>query len=118
MEQEQQKEPTIEGPGPVNLFRPNTPFLRREVRLIVLMLVAWGGVSLGYQLVLAIFYPGESPEPGSGPFGFPFHVWYAGQAAIFLFLLIALVFNLILDGIEDRETPRGGQRRGAVGRHL
>ncbi len=44
----------------VNFFKPSTPFLRENIRAIVIGLVIWGVVTYGFQILLKIM---ETPTP-------------------------------------------------------
>ena len=44
----------------VNFFKPSTPFLRENIRAIVIGLVIWGVITYGFQILLRII---ETPTP-------------------------------------------------------
>lgn len=44
----------------VNFFKPSTPFLRENIRVIVIGLVIWGVMTYGFQILLKIM---ETPTP-------------------------------------------------------
>ena len=44
----------------VNFFKPSTPFLRENIRAIVIGLVVWGCATYGFQILLKIM---ETPTP-------------------------------------------------------
>ena len=44
----------------VNFFKPSTPFLKENIRAIVIGLVIWGVVTYGFQILLRIM---ETPTP-------------------------------------------------------
>lgn len=44
----------------VNFFKPSTPFLKENIRAIVIGLVVWGVVTYGFQILLKIM---ETPTP-------------------------------------------------------
>lgn len=44
----------------VNFFKPSTPFLKENIRAIVIGLVIWGVVTYGFQILLKIM---ETPTP-------------------------------------------------------
>lgn len=44
----------------INFFRPSTPFLRENIRAIVIGLVIWGVATYGFQILLKVI---ETPTP-------------------------------------------------------
>ena len=89
---------------PINFFRPRSPFLRREVLLITVMLFLWGIGIFGFQFLLASDYFAKGSL-----LGFPLHFWYSGQFLLVFFLVICVLFNWLLDRLEDWAVRRGSK---------
>jgi putative solute:sodium symporter small subunit len=92
---DQQTTPPASDDLRVNFFRPRAGFMRREVTIIWLMLSAWGVVTFGFPLYLAL-----SPQAqltGHTILGMPVHYCFSGQFLIIWFILICVVFNLLID---------------------
>jgi putative solute:sodium symporter small subunit len=93
----------------VNILRPLTGYMRREVLLIWFMLLGLGGVTFGFQLLLVLL--GETPA-GEGPltaasfFGFPLHFWFTGQFLILWFIVLCLLYNLFIDRLTEKFRKR------------
>jgi putative solute:sodium symporter small subunit len=93
----------------VNLLRPNAGYMRREVLLIWAMLLGWGVLTFGFQLLLVWW--GETPA-GEGPltatrvFGFPLHFWFTGQFLIIWFIVLCLLYNLFIDRLTEKFRKR------------
>lgn len=90
---------------PINFFRPRSTFLRREVLLIVVMLLLWGVGIFGFQFLLMTDYFAEGSL-----LGFPIHFWYTGQFLVLFFLVLCVLFNWLLDRLEDWAVRRGSKR--------
>jgi putative solute:sodium symporter small subunit len=93
----------------VNILRPNAGYMRREVLLIWVMLLGWGVLTFGFQLLLVWW--GETPV-GEGPltatyiFGFPLHFWFTGQFLIVWFIVLCLFYNLFIDRLTEKYRKR------------
>ena len=76
---------------PINFFRPRPGYMSREVVLICLMLLLWGLLTFGFQLLLVFNQQtpsGQGPLTESVMFGFPLHYWFTGQFLIICFIRI------------------------------
>jgi putative solute:sodium symporter small subunit len=93
----------------VNILRPLAGYMRREVLLIWVMLLGWGVLTFGFQLLLVWW--GETPA-GEGPltathiFGFPLHFWFTGQFLIVWFIVLCLFYNLFIDRLTEKYRKR------------
>jgi putative solute:sodium symporter small subunit len=93
----------------VNILRPNAGYMRREVMVIWAMLLGWGGMTFGFQLLLV--WTGETPA-GEGPltaarfFDFPLHFWFTGQFLIVWFIVLCLIYNLFIDRLTEKYRKR------------
>lgn len=93
----------------VNIMRPIAGYMRREVLLIWGLLLGWGGLTFGFQLLLVL--QGETPA-GEGPltaasvFGFPLHFWFTGQFLIIWFIVLCLLYNLFIDRLTGKFRKR------------
>lgn len=89
----------------VNIFRPRTKLLRGEVRVIVLIMVAWLVAILGVQLAiwylenaLIDYWLSEMIF-----FNLPIHFWLSGQFLPLWFILLGIAFNIWMDRHESRK---------------
>jgi putative solute:sodium symporter small subunit len=85
----------------INFFRPRPGFMRREVTVICLTLLAWAVVSIGFPLCLGMTTtdPTALINGGRSVFGMPLHFWFSGHFLIFWFILISAIFNFMIDWI-------------------
>jgi putative solute:sodium symporter small subunit len=95
-------------PYQVNLFRPKAGRMRREVAQIIVVLVGWGGVTFGFQLLLSFL---ESSGRGERLTGFtflnlPFHFWFTAQMLPLWFIIICVVFNVYMDRLSDDRSRK------------
>lgn len=92
----------------VNFFRPRPGFMRREVTVICLALLAWAVVSIGFPLSLGITAkePGASLSVGRWIFGMPWHYWFSGHFLIVWFILICAMFNVLIDWLTKNYRKR------------
>jgi len=94
---------------PINFFRPRSGYMRREVLLICLMLLLWGLLTFGFQLLLVA---NQQAPSGQGPltdrslFGFPLHYWFTGQFLIICFIVLCFAFNSVIDRLSRRYRGR------------
>ena len=78
-----------------------TRYWRRNLVLIAGLLAVWFGVTFG----VAFF----ARELSFEFFGWPFSFWVASQGAIFVFLLIVVIYTWRMDRL-DAEAGSGGER--------
>ena len=78
-----------------------TRYWRRNLVLIAGLLAVWFGVTFG----VAFF----ARELSFEFFGWPFSFWVASQGAIFVFLLIVVIYTWRMDRL-DAEAGTGGER--------
>ena len=94
----------------VNFFLPRPGFMRREVRLIKVMLLAWLIGAFGFPLLLVELQQnalGESSWTETLYLGFPLHFLISGQGVILFFILICFLFNALMDLLTARRRgPR------------
>lgn len=92
----------------VNLFSPKQGYMRDEVRVILLILAGWGGVTFGFQLLLRLL----SNTRGEGFlterifFNLPFHYWFTGQFLPLWFIILCVIFNLYIDRLTEHHSHR------------
>lgn len=92
----------------VNFFRPRSGFMRGEVVLIWVALVAWFILTFGFQFLLAgsAGTPENTPLTGVEIFGFPFDYWFTAQFLVVCFIVLCFVFNLMVDRLTERHRSR------------
>ena len=73
-----------------------TRYWRSNVRLTVVLLVVWAGVSLGCGVLLADWL--NQWRLGGIPLGF----WFAQQGSIITFVLLILVYCVIMNRMDAR----------------
>jgi len=98
----------------INFLRPRPGYMRREVLLIVVMLLLWGLLTFGFQFLLVATQrtpAGQGPLTESVAFGFPLHYWVTGQLLIVGFIALCFVFNAIIDRLARRYRRPDPRRR-------
>lgn len=92
----------------VNLFRPTSAYMRGEVRAMFFILALWGIASFGFQLWLWLSAGagGKSWLETFSFFNLPFHFWFTAQMLPLWFIIIAALFNTIIDRLTLRESRR------------
>lgn len=92
----------------VNLFRPTSAYMRGEVRAMLFILVLWGVASFGFQLWLRLSAgaDGKSWLENFTFFNLPFHFWFTAQMLPLWFIIIAALFNTIIDRLTLKESRR------------
>lgn len=92
----------------INFFRPRPGFMRREVTIIWLTLIAWAVVTFGYPVYLGVTRsdPGAPVTGSSAIFGMPAHYWFSGQFLILWFILICFIFNVLIDWLTESYRKR------------
>ncbi len=92
----------------VNLFKPKKGYMRDEVRIILLILVGWGGATFGFQFLLRLLGDarGESLLTLRTFFTLPFHFWFTGQFLPLWFILLCVIFNIYIDRLTESHSRR------------
>lgn len=92
----------------VNFFRPRPGFMRREVTVICVALLAWAVVSIGFPISLGITArePDASLSAGRWIFGMPWHYWFSGHFLIVWFIFICAMFNFFIDWLTKNYRKR------------
>jgi putative solute:sodium symporter small subunit len=76
-----------------------TRYWRRNLWLIATLLMVWFGVTFG----IAFF----ARELSFEFFGWPFSFWVASQGAIFVFLLIVVIYTWRMDRLDAEVSASG-----------
>ncbi|MDT8442188.1 MAG: DUF4212 domain-containing protein [Desulfuromonadales bacterium] len=92
----------------VNFFRPRPGFMRKEVTIIWLTLVAWGLVTFGLPLYVGMQHtdPVRTLEESPTLLGLPFYFLFEGQLVIVWFILICFIFNSLIDWLTTSYRSR------------
>ena len=93
----------------VNLFRPKKGYMREEVAIMLAVLLGWGGVTFGFQLLIRLL--SESSQGCSLVtrfffFNLPFHFWFTAQFLPLWFIILCFVFNVYIDRLTERHSRR------------
>jgi len=97
----------------VNFLRPRPGYMRREVLLICITLLLWGGLTFGFQFLLlatAGNTAGHGPLTETVVFGFPLHYWFSGQFLVISFIALCFAFNSVIDRLARRYRRRDARR--------
>ena len=81
---------------------PPASYWQRNLRLIAALLALWFAVSFG----VAFF----ARELSFEFLGWPFSFWVASQGAIFVYLLIVVVYTWRMDRLDEALGPEPGSR--------
>lgn len=87
-------------PYDVNLFRPRRGYMTGEVRIILAVLLGWGVVTFGFQLLLRLLARNPAGEGFFTDFtflSFPWHFWFTAQFLPLWFILLCILFNVYID---------------------
>lgn len=92
----------------VNFFRPREGFMRKEVTIIWLTLIAWALVTFGLPLHVAMKHsdPIQTLQEAPTVFGLPFYFLFEGQLVVVWFILICFVFNTLIDWLTTSYRSR------------
>lgn len=95
-------------PCAVNIFRPKSGSMLDEVRIILLILFGWGGMTFGFQLLVVLLgdATGQSFLTLRTFFNLPFHLWFTGQFLPLWFVILCIVFNLCIDRLTENHSRR------------
>jgi len=112
---------------PINIFKPDSGFMRDEVRAIWTILIIWALESYGFVLLLWAIgtkgsttsfadeaawadrvnldpsaLPGASGLTSAKFLGFPFHWFWTAIGMIVVFILLVIIFNVWFESIEKK----------------
>jgi len=93
----------------VNLFKPKQGYMRGEVGIILAILVGWGVMNFGFQVLLWLL--AENPQ-GEGIFtritffNLPVHFWFTAQFLPLWFIILCVIFNIYLDRLTEHHSRR------------
>jgi len=95
-------------PYRVNLFRPKTGYMRGEVTIMLAILIGWGVVTFGFQLLLRLTAGSGAGSwlTGFSFFNLPFHFWFTAQMLPLWFIIVCVIFNLCIDRLAERQRRR------------
>lgn len=91
----------------VNPFKPKDGTMVDELAVIVAILVGWGTLNFGFQLLLGFL--AETPD-GNGMLtiltllSFPWHFWFTAQFLPLWFIVLCVLFNLYMDRVTERHN--------------
>jgi putative solute:sodium symporter small subunit len=82
--------------------------MRAEVAVILAVLIGWGGVTFGFQLLLHVVggASGESMLTACTFFNLPFHFWFTGQFLPLWFVILCVIFNIYIDRLTQRHSRK------------
>jgi putative solute:sodium symporter small subunit len=69
-------------------------YWKANIRLILILLAIWAGVSYGLGIILAPAL--NNISLGYLPLGF----WFAQQGAMFVFVILIFVYSVLMDGVD------------------
>ena len=92
----------------INFFRPRAGFMRKEVRIIWFTLAAWGIMTFGMPIHLALTHSDPVRTMVEVPyiFGIPAYFWFSGQFLILWFIFLCFVFNVLIDWLTSSYRRR------------
>ena len=91
-----------EKPHSTNILAPRGRTMKREVRVIMLILFGWLSAIIGFQLIVVLLERHYLARLNDLTFfNLPLHFWLTGQLLPLWFVLLCVVFNLWI----DRHTP-------------
>lgn len=92
----------------VNLLRPKKGYMRDEVGIILAVLIGWGAVTFGFQILLA--WGGSTPAgtflTELSFFNLPLHFFFTAQFLPLWFIILCVFFNLRIDRITEYHSRR------------
>ena len=92
----------------INFFRPRAGFMRKEVTIIWIALAAWGIMTFGMPIHLALTHQDPVRTLSEVPyvFGIPAYFWYSGQFLILWFIFLCFFFNILIDWLSSSYRRR------------
>ncbi len=93
----------------VNLFKPKKGYMGGEVAIILAILVGWGVMTFGFQLLIWLL--GEPPHGESiltrlSFFNLPLHFWFTAQFLPLWFIILCIAFNVYTDRLAEYHSRR------------
>jgi putative solute:sodium symporter small subunit len=73
-------------------------YWKANIRLIGIMLAIWAFVSYG----MGIFFYRAAPDFYLPGFQIPLGFWFAHQGAMFVFVILIIVYAKLMDGIDEQ----------------
>lgn len=92
----------------VNFFRPRPGFMRKEVTIIWITLIAWATMTFGMPIHLALTHtdPTATLSEVTYIFGIPAYFWFSGQFLILWFIFLCFFFNILIDWLTTSSRKR------------
>lgn len=92
----------------VNLFRPKKGHMRDEVAVTLAILLGWGVVTFGFQLLVYLCRGTRAGEllTHLTLFNLPFHFWFTGQLLPLWFIVLCVLYNLYIDRITEYHSRK------------
>ena len=92
----------------INFFRPRPGFMRKEVTIIWLTLIAWAIVTFGLPIHIALDHtdPTETLQEVPTIMGIPFYYLFEAQFVIVWFIVICFIFNTLIDWLTTSYRTR------------
>lgn len=108
MPQETGQKPASREDLRINFFRPRKGFMRKEVTIIWITLIAWALLTFGMPIHLATTHTDPGSTLSSVPyiFGIPAYFWYSGQFLILWFIFLCFIFNVLIDWLTSSYRRR------------
>ncbi len=82
--------------------------MRKEVTIICATLIAWGLVTFGLPIHVALVHsdPATTLQEVPTVLGLPFYYLFEGQLVIVWFILICFIFNILIDWLTTSYRTR------------
>lgn len=95
-------------PDRITVQKPAGGRMDGEVALIVAILVGWGALPFGFQLLVRLLadQQGQSFLTRFVFFNLPFHFWFTGQFLPLWFIILCVIFNVCIDRLSERNSRR------------
>lgn len=92
----------------VNFFRPRAGFMRKEVTIIWITLIAWAVMTFGMPIHLALTHTDPVSTLENVPYilGIPAYFWFSGQFLILWFIFLSFFFNVLIDWLTTSYRKR------------
>lgn len=102
------QKPEQDGDLRINFFRPRPGFMRKEVTIIWIAMIAWAVMTFGMPIHLAFTHHGAAQTLAEVPyiFGIPAYFWYSGQFLILWFIFLSFIFNVLIDWLSSSYRRR------------
>ncbi len=95
-------------PDRITVRKPAGGRMNGEVALIVAILVGWGALPFGFQLLVRLLadQQGQSFLTRFVFFNLPFHFWFTGQFLPLWFIILCVIFNVCIDRLSEKSSRR------------